>query len=213
MFTIDLLKGEGIPLKSRPEGIAIGALTFVVPVIAAIVMFGFYLSNSIAMSIQKRNITKYEEKTNELSDAVALQKSLEKERSGINSCLSEIWSSIDRHTQWSGVLRTVATHMPDSMVLTRLEVKQHSVTKRVPSKSDAEKMTNISVPVRTLHIDVCGSPQFDCDQAVKEFKDRLRASVLVGPKLEAIKVSQGFATLEGQQVVCYGIDCVFKAGL
>jgi len=213
MFTIDLLKGDRIPLKSRPEGIAIGALTFGVPVIAAIVMFGFYLSNSIAMSIQKRNITKYEEKTNELSDAVALQKSLEKERSAINSCLSEIGSSIDRHTQWSGVLRTVATHMPDSMILTRLEVKQRSVTKRVPSKADPEKMTNISVPVRTLHIDVCGSPQFDCDQAVKDFKDRLRASAFFGPKLEAIKVSQEFATLEGQQVVCYGIDCVFKAGL
>jgi len=213
MFTIDLLKGERIPLKSRPEGVAIGTLTFVVPIIAAIVMFGFYLNNSIAMSIQKRNIMKYEEKAYELSGAVKLQKSLEKEKSAINSCLSEVSSSIDRHTQWSGILTTLAKHMPDSMVLTRLEVKQRSVTKRVPSKADPEKMMSINIPVRTLHINVCGSAQFDCDRAVKDFKDRLRASPLVGPKLEAIKVSQEFATLEGQEVVCYGIDCVFKAGL
>ena len=45
MFTIDLLKGQGIPIKSRPTGIAISAAAVAVPVIIAIVMLGFYLRN------------------------------------------------------------------------------------------------------------------------------------------------------------------------
>ena len=40
MFDIDLLKGQGIPIRSRPEGVAVAIVTVAVPVIIAIVMFG-----------------------------------------------------------------------------------------------------------------------------------------------------------------------------
>ena len=202
MFTIDLLKGQGIPAKSRPEGIAIAAVTFAVPIIIAIVMFGFYLSNIINISIQKREVVRYKKKIDQLSDALKMQKSFEKEKNVINSYLTEASSSITRHTQWSPVL-----------VLTSLEVKQRSVRRKVPKKDDPKTMTNISIPVRTLHISVCGSPQTNCDKAVRDFGGRLRSSALLGPKLENIKVSQGFDILQNQDVVSYKIDCVFKPGL
>ena len=60
MFTIDLLKGHGIPIKSKPEGIAIAVATFTVPLVIAIVMFGFCLHTRIIMSIQKQAIINYE---------------------------------------------------------------------------------------------------------------------------------------------------------
>jgi len=213
MFTIDLLKGECIPAKSRPEGIAIGALTFSVPIIAAIAMFGLYVSNTIAMSIEKRDTAKYEKKADKLSDAVKLQKSLVKEKNAISSSLTEVASSISRHTQWSPVLVLLAKNIPDSMVLTSLKVTQRSVTRKVPNKADLKKSINISVPVRTLHMNVCGSPQFNCDKAVKVFKDSLRFSTLLGPRLETVKVAQEFDTLDGEDVICYTIDCIFKPGL
>jgi len=108
---------------------------------------------------------------------------------------------------------TLVENIPDSVVLTSLEVKQRSVKRKVPQKDDPKKMINISVPVRTLHISVCGSPQINCDEAVRDFGDRLRSSALLGPKLEDIRVSQGFDTLQNQDVVSYEIDCIFKPGL
>ena len=54
MFTIDLLKGQGIPIKSRPEGIVIAAVTLAVPIIIAVIIFSFYLNNSIVISIQRQ---------------------------------------------------------------------------------------------------------------------------------------------------------------
>lgn len=213
MFTIDLLKGQCIPPKSRPEGIAVAAVTFAVPIIIAIVMFGFYLSNIINISIQKREVVRYKKKIDQLSDALKMQKSFEKEKNVINSYLTEASSSITRHTQWSPVLMTLVENIPDSVVLTSLEVKQRSVRRKVPKKDDPKTMTNISIPVRTLHISVCGSPQTNCDKAVRDFGGRLRSSALLGPKLEDIKVSQGFDILQNQDVVSYKIDCVFKPGL
>jgi len=213
MFTIDLLKGEGIPLKSRPEGIAVGALAFGVPIIVGIAMFGFYLSNSVAMSIQRQDITKYTERTNKLSEAVKLQESLEKEKAAIGSSLAEVASSVGRHTQWSSVLATLVRNMPDSMVLTKLEMKQRFVKRQIRSNEDPNKKVPISIPARTLQMNVSLSHQIDYDKAVKDFRDRLFYSSFLAPKLENIRVSQEFDTLEGQNVVSYTLDCVFKPGL
>jgi len=212
MFTIDLLKGKGIPVKSRPEGVVIAAVTSAVPVIIAIVMFGFYLSDRIVISVQKQRIVSYQANIDKLSEATELQKSFEEEKSAINSCLSEIASSIGRHTQWSPVLVTLVENMPHSMVLTKLEVKQHSVKRKVPRRDDPNKMVDISVPVRTLQMSVSGNPQYNCDEAVRDFRNRLRFSKLLRPKLEDIRVSQKSDTLEGQDVVSYEIDCIFKPG-
>jgi len=213
MFTIDLLKGQGIPIKSRPEGIAIAAVTLIVPIIIVIVMFGFYLSNSIAISIQKQRIINYETKIGELSDAVELQKSFEKDKDIINSSLSEVKSSIDRHIQWSPILAMLVKNMPDSVVLTGLETRQKTVRMEMPQKDDPKKKISTFVPVRTLHITVCGSPRSNCGKAVMGFKDSLRTSALLRSKLEKIKVSQGFAKLDDRDVISYDIDCIFKPGL
>lgn len=213
MFTIDLLKGQGIPAKSRPGGTAVATGTFIVPIIIAIVMVGFYLRNKIIMSIHKQGIVTYEKKIDGLSDAVKLQNSLEQEINLIGNCLSEVSNSIGRHTQWSPVLSTVVNNMPESVVLTRLEVKQRSVKIKVPKKDDPQKKIYISIPVRTLQMKVSASPQSNCDKAVRDFRDRLRSSSFLGPKLEDIRVAQRFETLDGQDVVSYEIDCIFKPGL
>ena len=213
MFTIDLLKGEGIPVKSGPGGITIAVVALVVPIVITIVMFGLYLSNIINISVQKQEIVRYEKQIDELSDALEMQKSFEEKKTIYSNSLSEVSSSIGKHIQWSPILAVLQNSIPDSMVLTKLEVKQDFVRKKVPQKRDPKKMTDIFIPVRTLHIGVCGSPRSDGDSAIRNFRYRLRSSTLLGPKLKDIKVSQGFDTLEGQDVVSYEIDCVFKPEL
>ncbi len=213
MFTIDLLKGEGIPMKSGPWGLVIIATAFAVPVFVAMMMLGFYLSDRIIVSERKQAIVNYEGYIGKMSDAVELQESFEKEKNSINNCLSEALSSASRHTQWSPILATVVENMPDSMVLTRLEVKQYSVSKKVPQQDDPNKTIDVSVPANTLQMSVSGRLQADNDKAVKDFKDRLRLSTLLAPKLEDIVISQKTDTFEGQEVVSYDIDCIFKPEL
>jgi len=150
MFKIDLLQGQAVPMKSKPEGIAITAVTFAVPVIVAIVMFGVYLRNSAAMSVHERQIVNYQAKIDKLADAVEVQKAFEKEKSTINSSLTEVKSAIGRHMQWSPILVALVENMPDSVVLTNLEVKQHFARRKMPQKDDPQKMVDVSVPVRTL---------------------------------------------------------------
>jgi Tfp pilus assembly protein PilN len=214
MFTIDLLKGQGIPPKSRPEGIAVGAIVFAVPVIVAIVIVGVYMTDNISLSTQKRELADYEKRVDKLSDALELKRAFEKQRATINEVLSEVSSSIDRHMQWSDVLVDIVENMPESMILAELEAKQDMVRRRVAKDGDAETKVDVMVPLRTLSITVSGKSEYDCDRAVRDFSDRLRISKVLGPKLEDIRVSKSnLGRRKQRNFVSYQIDCVFKTPL
>jgi len=213
MFKIDLLKGQGIPIKSSPGGIAIVAVTVTVPIIVAIIMFGFHLNNKTIASIKEQEIVRCQTEIDKLSNAVELKKSLEKEKIFYGDCLSEVKSSISKYIQWSPVLVTLVENIPNSVMLTGLEVRQDSVRKKIPKKDNPQEMIEASVPVRILRMSVSGNPQYDCNKEVRDFQERLNFSTFLGPKLENIVVSRESETLEGRDVASYEIECVFKARL
>ena len=213
MFTIDLLKGQGVPRKSRPVGMVAAVVAVAVPVIAAAAVFSCYLRNAIAISIKKQAVAGYEAKIDKLSDAVKLHKSREQDKSLYINSLSEVKSSIVNHTQWSDVLAAVVQNLPDAVVLTKLEVIQQHAKKKVPSKDDPKKTIDISVPVKTLKISVAANPESNCDEAVREFRNRLLRSQSLQQSLAGINVSATSGTLGEQEVISYEIDCNFKPPL
>jgi len=213
MFTIDLLNGQAIPLKSKPGSLAIIAVTVVIPIVVAMGMVSFYMQNKIVISLKKQEINKSQAEIDKLSDAVGLQKALEQKKITYLGYLSEVQSSIKRHTQWSPVLTTLMENIPDSVVLTSLAVNQSSVKRQAPKKDDPDQMVEIDVPIKILRLIVSGGPQSNCDEAVRDFRDRIRDSAFLGPKLENIGVSQKTETIEGQNVVSYEISCVLKPGV
>lgn len=210
MLTIDLLKGQGVPIRSRPEGITILGITVVVPLAIAAMMVTCYLSKRITISAHEREITRYKTSTDKLSDAIAQHKSSLKEKSRYISCLSEIKSAIRSRTQWSPVLATVVENMPESVVLTELEVTRRFVKKSVPKKGDPKQKVQVSIPASTLKMTVMADAQPNCDEMIRSFKDRLVQSDLLGPKLENIRVSHKSRMVDGNATVCYEMDCLFK---
>ena len=213
MFTIDLLKGQGVPLKSSPAGIAIIAISAVVPIIVAIIMFSFYLDDKAHASISEQEIARCQTDIEKLSGAVKLYESLEKEKILYGDCLSEVKSSISRYIQWSPVLVTMVENMPDSVMLTGLEVRQETVRKKVPKPDNPQEMVEKNIPIKVLMMSVSGNPKYNCGKAVMDFQDSLRSSVFLGPRLESIGYSQESEKLKGQDVASYEIKCVFKESL
>jgi hypothetical protein len=213
VFTIDLLKGGGVPFKSGPAGVVLAVITAAVPVVVAITLGGLYLNNKVVMSLKAGEISSLETKVDELSDVIERQRALEREKFHYNVCLSEIKSTIGKFNQWSPVLTTLVENMPRSVILTELEVDQNIVKKKVPDKNKPGKMIEVDAPVTTMRVMVSDSSRTDSDQAVKEFRDYLFSSSILGPKLEKADVSKESGTQGGQDVVYYVINCVFKAGI
>ena len=210
-FTIDLLKGEGVPFRSGLAGVAFAVITAAVPIVIVITLGGLFLNNKVVMSLKANEITVLEEKVNGLSEVIERQRALEREKFHYNVCLSEVKSTIGKFDQWSPVLTTLVENMPRSVILTELEVEQNIVKKKVPNKEKPGKMIEVDAPVTTMRVTVSDSSRADSDQAVKEFRDYLCSSSFLGPKLEKADVSKESGTLGGQDVVYYMINCVFKA--
>jgi len=210
LFTIDLLNGRALPLKGKPGGLAVIAVSATVPIAVAIGLIGLYLHNNTAVAAKEKEIAHYQAEIGKLSEAVQLKAALEKEKNACKNYLSDVNSSIKRHTQWSPILTTLIENMPDSVVLTNIEVEQKSVKKKVPKPDDPQKTVEIDVLVKTLRLRVSSGSQRNCDEAIRDFRDRLRASAILGPRLENIAVAQESETRQGHDVVSYEISCVFK---
>ncbi len=213
MFTIDLLNGQAIPPKTTPGGLAILAMTAAVPIAVAIGMFVMYLNHDDALSAKEKEVAGLETEIGMHSGAVKMRNALQKEKQAYGKYLSEVKSSISKHTQWSPVLTTLMENIPDSVILTSLAIEHDSVRKSVPKKDNPKKKVEISIPVRILRLGVSGGGQGNCDQAVKDFMGRLWASASLGPKLENIGHSQQSAEVDGGDVISYEISCFFKPGL
>lgn len=213
MFTIDLLKGKAIPLKSRPEGIAIAAVTFTVPVIVAMAMFAYFIHCRVVTSIQKQRMVSYQQKTRQLASAIESHKNIEQKKAEIDSCMSEIWSSLKRHSQWTDVLITITENIPASVVLTELSVKQRSVRMKVPKDNDPKIMVGVTAQARTLKIKVAGRMNENLDEQIRNFRDVIRACPSIEKTLKEVRVSQGSDILDGENVISYEIDYIFKPQL
>ena len=217
MFTIDLLKGQGRPVRTRPKGIAIFVATFVVPVLVAILMASYYYNNRVVISINSQNVANYTTQTERLADTLKLKESWERDKINLSNCLSDVASSIGTHTQWSPILVSLVQNLPNSAVLNSLEVKQTLINKKasaIAEKDKKDKTADTSVIVRTLRMRLCGNPNSDFDREIKAFRDRLLASDVIGTKLEDVVIaSQTNDTMDGRNVISYDIDCIFKPGI
>jgi hypothetical protein len=210
MYTIDLLKGEGVPIRSRPGGIAFACLIVVVPFLAAVGVVSFYLDNEVVITIQNEQANKLTAAAEALSDAVRKKEALEKAQAQAVSLLSDVKTALDGYVQWSPALMSLIESLSDTLVLTRLEARQNTVQRKIPAKDNPAVKIDTSLPVRELRICVCGRDKESSSEAVRKFQESLRSSAALGPTLDQITVSRNTTMLDQQEVILYELNCVFK---
>jgi len=210
MFTIDLLKGQGVPIRCRPAGIVIGTVAMGVPVLAAVALIGLYLHTKITISVEHGRVVSYRSKIARLAEPLKLKAQFEQQKQACQQCLCEVQAAIRRHMQWSDLLVLLAEKIPENLSLKTLEVQQQLVKRNIPSKDDPEELVEATVPVKTIRMTVYGAVDTDTATAVRQLRDALISSATLGPRLEHITVSQRTEQLNGRDVVLYEIDCLLK---
>lgn len=212
MHTIDLLRGQGVPAKTTPGSVAIVIVTVAVPFVVAMWMLDWYLQNRTIISIDSQAIAKEQETIDKLAQAVELKESLEKKRNLIGKRLSEVSSCIGGYIQWSPVLVTLVKNMPGKMVMSELSAESKRVKKSVPKDNDPNRPVSITVSQRTLALDITGSLPGNYDQIVKDYRNRLKSSDMLAPKLKDIVVSQKPGGSGDDKTVSYTMNFIFEYG-
>lgn len=210
LYTIDLLKGRGIPAKSKPEGIIATAITVLVPLIIALSMAGLYLSTKILNDLQRSEIARYNRKIEENAANITEYENRCNLKKNFEGCLSETATALGEHEQWSDILVAIVENMPESLVLNKLMVQENRIRVKVPDRNNQGQTIDKMVPSRALSMELEGSSFSQTDEAVKEFRKRLQHSSVLGPNLEDIPVSQEVDENGDSNVVKYELKCIFK---
>jgi Tfp pilus assembly protein PilN len=191
MFKIDLLKGQGIPPRSRPEPIAAAVILIALPVIVVAFMLTSFYVNRIDNSYLKREIDrmKNELSTGNMSVILEQQKALEQQRKDLSDSLSEVSSVIDNQTQWSTLLLAIVKDLPPSVTLRSAYVTKENTKKTRSDPVEKDKVVEFTVPVRVLHLSLASSDQRNFDKVVKDYRDNLLIDPNVGPRLDSKKIS------------------------
>ena len=209
MFTIDLLKGQGIPIKSRPGGAALLAVTIAVPVIAIIIMLGNYGRERVMLSTYRWTLSSTKARIADLIDSVQLQEEALQEIENIKVCFVEVADAIQQQIQWSEVLEVIADNMPDTIIMEEIIMRSEDVRIEVVDRSNPKRTLDISVPQRILQMILYGKLDADTDIAVQNFLTALRTSSVLSEKTETIEpLSQHNDDIKN--VTYYSIECVFK---
>lgn len=233
MFTIDLLKDHGVPIKSKPGGTFLVAVSFIVPVAMAAVVLGNYLHDRILI-VHNRNATaRLEDEIEDLTSQLELRKSSIEQRDKINSCHNELADILRKYIQWTGVLRLLVENIHEKMALEKLEAMVGEKTVDVPiksteaqtkkdssgkvslseiedmSKSSVKKTKKILKIERSLRVGLSVKLQDDVDgdDLLRNLISELENSNLPRGKIGEANPGPSGTT---DDIVNYSITCLFK---
>ena len=188
MFSVDLLKGRGVPIKTKPGGVYLVAISFIVPVTLASIVLGNYLQNRILLATYQNYYNKAEHGIEEFTNDLQERKLLEKQRDTLRYSRGELADVINWNVQWTPVIQILVDNLPDSMVLDKMEAIKSSDTKTVPKRYNPDKTEKISVPKRELTVQFHASAQDENHNLVTKLQSDLYYSLLPLNTVEKIEL-------------------------
>lgn len=210
MFTIDLLKGVGVPIKTKPGGTLIIVISFIVPVTLAAFIFGTIMSNSILISTNKRSYVHFQKKIDEMLPNLDIQNLSQKRINHLIEGHREIADVIHWHVQWTGVLDALVNNMPPSMILDELDARTFpGDQKQVQSRKDPLKKTQIIEPETALKIKVHTEMVENYSGIPLKFITALRETSLPDLKFEDLH-EESSGTDPSNNIATSEIACIIK---
>ncbi len=211
MFTIDLLKGKGVPDQPKPAMIAVGSVPFVVPVLVAVVLACFYGGTFVRIVSARSEIAPLDKQILARLPEVKFARKINAGISGTNKGLNEVAIAIKQFCQFSGILETLSEELPDSILFKDIKITGVREKIKIPDPKDSSKKIERRFMRRIMRINVCGIPSRRTDVAVREYIERLQKSKALGSLIERIGiVSEEDGKLDEKTVTLYGIECRFK---
>jgi hypothetical protein len=203
MFQIDLLKGQGRPVKSEPWAIALVSAPSFVPFVALFVFLTWFLADGISIRTKTGRIEAIDAKVAQMADVKQKRDNAQAQIDATGKYVSDIATAMKSHLQWTDILADVAKSVPSSVVVYRLSASRERPVQRGDVKP-AYKFT--------LVIGTYSDPGDAGGKSIQKFIDTIKASKTLGPRLESIKpISNQSGTFNKREVADVAIECIIKA--
>ena len=208
MFAIDLMKGQGLPVKTDIKSMAATGIAFSIPFILLLLMAGSFFYSRIVIKIQTHSLREYQARFDRLKPKLEQGKTQKAEQEKITLCLTETDEVLNKYVQWTQLMMLLSEHLPQEMVIGKLEVKLKIISKLVPKKDDPNRKINVPSSARTLLINTYSLTGYDSDYAVKQFQNDLLTSQWFKDNVQDIVVaSRKPENIDREDIIMYELNC------
>jgi len=210
MFTIDLLKGQGLPRKSQPVVIALAAIPFLIPVLAAIATAACWQFNHHEIASKKSVIDDNLKKVAECQADLDTYAQTQRKIAEINQQFGEVAKALNLRIQATPLLTDIVAAIPDLLILTELKMPRSDLQEKVTDEK-TQNLTYVKVVQRKIILSVAGLSNPSTDQSVQTYIQSLRQSAAISRAAQDIGIAARKAlTIDGQSMAVYEIECVLK---
>jgi hypothetical protein len=208
MFTIDLLKGTGVPIKNSPGAVALKALPFVLPLVVAVYLIGSFQLNRMVIAMEQSGIDKTQDKLTEYAADIQQARQWNRATDQVRKNLAEVTRGLGRHIQWSRTLQILVEQMPESIGLKEIKLARSTTREKMTDPQDSQKQVDKMVIHRILTVVLYGAPSWETDEAVQQYLTRLEQTPEIKRRMRDIRiVSQQSEELNGKPFTIHTIEC------
>lgn len=210
MFTIDLLKGQGLPRKSQPIVIALAVVPFLIPVLGAVAMAACWQLNHHEIDSKKSIIDDNLKKVAECQADLDTYAQTQRKIAEIHQQFGDVARALNFRLQATPLLTEVVAAIPDSLILTGLKMPRADLRKKVTDEK-TQNVTYETVVQRKLVLSVAGLSNPATDQSVQTYIQSLRQSAAISQAAQDISIAaRKAAQIDNQSMAVYEIECVLK---
>ena len=209
MIEIDLLKGGGLPAKSKPGLVALGSLPFLLPLVGAVALAGLYRSDRVLLQSADQKAAMCSRRIEDQASTQAYVEAVQAEQEASSVLMGETAALVGRHLQFSPVLMALIESVPDGVTLLRFQVIRREVRTKVPKADDPRQTVDVTAYQYILEVAV--RAESDDAAPIQKFIQSLKGSAVLAEKLEDVRLaSQRPVETEDETFVQYDIECVFQ---
>ncbi|MBN2511560.1 MAG: hypothetical protein JXB18_01355 [Sedimentisphaerales bacterium] len=210
MFTIDLLKGAGLPKKSRPIVVAIAMVPLLIPLMGTVVLAACWQHNRTLMQTQQKIIDDNQVKINASADDLTYYTQANSRIFALRQQLEDVDLGLQYRIQISDILKALTESLPDNLVLTRLDLNRTDQQKKETDQATGNVKQTLVIQ-RKLRLEVGGVFQDQIDASAEEYIQKLRSNESLSDTIETIQiVARNNGHLDGQNCAFYEIECLLK---
>ncbi|MCD6174897.1 MAG: hypothetical protein J7K65_03905 [Planctomycetes bacterium] len=210
MFSIDLLKGKGLPETIDLKRSALKALPILIPVLAVTLFASAYQHDRALLRDQRQILSSNQQQLALHTEDIAEYNKINSKIKGMQKCLNDISKAMTYRVQVSEVFVELSQALPENIFVYEINLDRKSVQEKIQNP-DSGEVTQRLVVRRKLNLVLCGYDADRSDTAVQEYVNALKQSPLLAKIFLEIKPSarqQG--EVEGRPAIYYEIECILR---
>ncbi|MHC5139267.1 MAG: hypothetical protein ACYSOF_05200 [Planctomycetota bacterium] len=210
MFSIDLLKGKGLPEKVDLKRSALKALPILIPVLAVTLFASAYHKDSVSLKNQKQLLHSNQQQLEHHTKDVAEYNKMKAAIKDVENCLSDISKAMAYRIQVSDILVELVQTLPDNIFIYEMNLDRNASQEKFQAAESSEVKQKLVVR-RNLNLVLCGFNADQSDAAVQAYiNDLKQSSVLAEIFTQITPPTRQQGQVDGRPAIYYEIECELR---